>query len=169
MLNLKVVPLEEPPFFASEQMGSYIHAQSLAKENIPVKAVIVLEMIGYFSNEPDSQRYPDDRMKLIYPSTGNFIAVVGNFKSALLTMKIKRLMKRHIKTRALIAPPALIPAVDLSDHRNYWELGYNAVMITDTADYRNPYYHTIDDTYDTLSFENMKKVVEAVAWSILQH
>ena len=159
--------LEEPPFFKTDQMGSYIHAKSLHDNKINVRAMICLEMIGYFTDLEKSQEYPAGFMKLFYPSVGNFIAVVGNFKSSALVNEVAgHLKKTDIPVKKLKAP-ALLPGVDFSDHRNYWHFGYPAVMITDTAFYRNPHYHQSGDTIDTLNFEKMSAVVKGVLLSIL--
>jgi Zn-dependent M28 family amino/carboxypeptidase len=159
--------LEEPPFFGTPNMGSYVHAKSLKDNNVNVKGMIALEMIGYFSDKPKSQEYPLDVMSLFYPSTGNFIGVVGNHKSASLNREVKR----HIKATSIhvesLNGPSFLPGVDFSDHRSYWEFGYDAIMITDTSFYRNPNYHLNTDTIDTLDFNKMKEVIKGVIWALL--
>jgi hypothetical protein len=159
--------LEEPPFFGSASMGSYVHAKSLSENGIRVKGMICLEMIGYFTDENKSQSYPLSLLRLFYPSTGNFISIVSNFSSATLANQVAgRLKMTSVEVRTLKAP-AFITGVDFSDHRNYWKFGYDAVMITDTAFYRNPNYHEETDTIDTLDFTRMQEVVKGVCWSIL--
>jgi len=159
--------LEEPPFFRSDQMGSFIHAKSVHNKREKIRCMICLEMIGYFTTEEKSQNYPLAMMKLFYPSVGNFIAVVGNFGSSSLVDEVSE----HIKATSLdvekLKAPALLPGVDFSDHRNYWHFGYKAVMITDTAFYRNPNYHEITDTADTLDFVKMAEVVKGVTWALI--
>ncbi|NBB78068.1 MAG: M28 family peptidase [Verrucomicrobia bacterium] len=162
-IELVAYTLEEPPFFGSKQMGSYIHAESIADEKESIRGMIALEMIGYFSDEFGSQEYPAHLFNLIYPSTGDFIAVVGDFKRRDYIAQIKVGMKGSTDLRVYsIAAPAQIPGIDFSDHRNYWEFDMDAVMVTDTAFYRNHNYHTADDTWDRLDYERMADVVRAV-------
>jgi len=159
--------LEEPPFFGTENMGSYIHAKSLHNKGIDIRGMICLEMIGFFTEEENSQEYPLGLMKLFYPSTGNFIGIIGNFSSTSLVKEVKKHMEAaSINVESLKAPSWII-GVDFSDHRNYWKFGYKAVMITDTAFYRNPNYHKITDTIDTLNFEKMGEVVKGLCWTLI--
>ncbi|MGJ8652316.1 MAG: M28 family peptidase [Opitutaceae bacterium] len=162
-VELVAYPLEEPPFFATKKMGSYFHAESVSKSKEPILGVIVLEMIGYFSDESGSQDYPALLFKLIYPSTGDFVAVVGKLDQRSYISTVKKQMKGAGEVDVYsIAAPTNIPGIDFSDHRNYWEFGYDAVMITDTAFYRNKEYHKIGDTWDRLNYEKMAEVVKAV-------
>jgi hypothetical protein len=159
--------LEEPPFFDTEKMGSYIHAKYIYDKGIKIRAMICLEMIGFFTDEKNSQKYPLGIMKLFYPSKGNFIGIVGNCKRSPLIKEVKMHMKTtSIEVRTLRAP-AWVGGVDFSDHRNYWKFGYNAVMVTDTAFYRNLNYHRDTDTIDTLNFAKMEEVVKGVCWTLL--
>jgi len=136
--------LEEPPFFGTQEMGSYVHAKSVFEQKQKVKGMICLEMIGYFNDSVGSQSYPLGILKPFYGSKGDFITVVQKFGSGRFSSKIKRLMKKQklVKTKSFKAPKKL-PGIDFSDHRNYWEFGYDAVMITNTAFYRNDNYHQI--------------------------
>ena len=162
-------PLEEPPYFYTRKMGSFVHAKSLKDQGINVRAMIALEMIGYFTDEPGSQSFPLSLLRPFYPSTGNFIAVVGKLFQRGLVKKIRESMK---ETSPLpvesINAPKLLPGIALSDHINYWWAGYPAVMITDTAMYRNPNYHGPFDTADTLDYERMAQVVEGIRGAILR-
>jgi hypothetical protein len=159
-LELALWPLEEPPNFRTPAMGSAVHASSLAHLRAEVGGMICLEMLGFFSDEPESQSYPAPGMGLLYPSRGDFIAVVGNGSSWWLTRRVKARMAgaTDLPVRSINAP-ALVPGVDFSDHLNFWHHGWNAVMITDTAFYRNPNYHQPSDTPDTLDYDRMAKVV----------
>lgn len=154
--------LEEPPFFGTENMGSYIHAESMHDENAHIRAMICLEMIGYFTTEENSQEYPLVNLEFSYPSVGNFIAVVGNYSSGHLVDEVEA----HLKTASIdvesLKASSMVTGVDFSDHRNYWKFGYDAVMITDTALYRNPNYHKGSDTIETLDFDKMGEVVKGV-------
>ena len=162
-IELVAYSLEEPPYFGSTKMGSYQHAKFLKDQNIPVRLMISLEMIGYFSDSPDSQRFPVSAMNLFYPSRGNFIAVVGNLSGFLIVRRVKAAMlgAGDLPVYSINAPVS-IPGIDFSDHRNYWAFGFDAVMITDSAFYRNPNYHTAQDTSEKLDYNRMAKVVEGV-------
>lgn len=166
-VELVAYALEEPPFFATHEMGSYVHAKSLHEEGVEVKGMLCLEMIGYFTDQPNSQKYPLPGMGLIYPSCGNFIGVVGNFASARLVRQVKKHMKAASVDIHSLTAPAVITGVDFSDHRSYWKFGYPAVMITDTSFYRNPHYHAITDTPDTLDYAKMGEVVKGLCYAVM--
>ncbi len=159
--------LEEPPFFRTPQMGSYVHAKSLIDNQTEVIGMICLEMIGYYSDLPGSQQYPSPLMKLFYPSRGNFIGIVGKFGDFNLIRHMKKYMQQtSIAVQSLVAP-TFLTGVDFSDHLNYWKFGYQAVLITDTAFYRNPNYHKPTDNIGTLNFDKMKEAVEGVYWALI--
>jgi Peptidase family M28 len=159
--------LEEPPFFGGREMGSYIHAESLHKNNIKVRSMICLEMIGFFSNKADSQKYPLALLSWFHSSTGNYIGVISNFSSSSLANNISGHLEATSINVETVKAPASLTGVDFSDHRNYWAFGYDAVMITDTAFFRNPNYHERSDTADTLNYFKMKQVVEGVCGYLL--
>jgi Zn-dependent M28 family amino/carboxypeptidase len=159
--------LEEPPFFGTPKMGSYVHAQSLHEAGVKVRGMICLEMIGFFTNDEDSQEYPLPIMRLFYPSRGNFIGVVGNFRSRALVKEVRTHMDASQINVESLSAPAIIPGINFSDHGNYWEFGYPAVMVTDTAFFRNPHYHEVSDVPETLDFDTMKEVVKGIAWTVL--
>ena len=141
-VELVAYVLEEPPFFGSQQMGSVVHAKQLATEKATVAGVIVLEMVGYFNDESGSQSYPSILLRLMYPGRGNFIGVVGPWNQGDWIKCIKTGMKGTTDLPVYsIRAPRSIPGMDFSDHRNYWPYGINAVMITDTAFFRNRAYH----------------------------
>lgn len=162
-IDLVAYTLEEPPFFRTELMGSAIHAKSLMQQKVNVKAMFSLEMIGYFSEEPHSQKYPIEALSFVYPHTGNFIALVSNPEGMALILAFKEKMKRvsSLDVQTLAADPDLA-GIDFSDHLNYWKYQFQAGMITDTSFYRNPHYHQKTDTIDTLNFEKMTEVVRGV-------
>ncbi|HEX4949108.1 MAG TPA: M28 family peptidase [Blastocatellia bacterium] len=167
-VELVAYTLEEPPFFRSEAMGSAVHVAVLKQQGIAVRAMLSLEMIGYFSDEPGSQKFPNPILKLLYPSRGNFIAIVGNFGQIGLVRKVKRAMRAAALLPVhSINAPGWLPGIDFSDHLNYWRQGYPAVMITDTSFYRNENYHTAQDTLEKLDYNRMAKVVQAVYGAIL--
>ena len=121
--------------------------------------MIALEMLGYFSDEPKSQSYPIKEMLFAYPERGNFIAVVGNKDSENFTEKFSAHLKQtsQIKVEMLIGDTS-IPGVDLSDHASFWKCDFPALMLTDTAFYRNIYYHTAEDKIDHLDFRRFSKL-----------
>ncbi|MEA2488752.1 MAG: hypothetical protein QOH21_544 [Acidobacteriota bacterium] len=149
---------EEPPFFGSEQMGSAVHANSLAAQGVGVRGMICLEMIGYFAEQ---QAWPNQLFAWIYPTKGDFIAVVGGWSARSLTRQVKRAMAGAGGVR-VVSFNGPRETSDASDHRNYWSHGWPAVMVTDTAFLRNPNYHTRDDTANTLDYERMARVVDGV-------
>jgi len=162
--------LEEPPFFRSENMGSAVHAESLKDDNVDVEVMVCLEMIGYFSEEEGSQEYPIAAMKALYPNKGNFIAVIGKLGQGKEVRKVKKKMKQvaNIDVRSINAPKAMV-GIDFSDHRNYWAQGYPAVMINNTAFYRNKNYHKKSDRIETLDFAKMSEVVRGAYWAIVNY
>lgn len=162
-VELVAFSLEEPPYFRTTGMGSSVHAQSLRKQNIRVRAMFSLEMIGYFSDAPNSQRFPMPFLSALYPSTGNYIAVVGRLSDWSLVRRTKSSMRKASPLPVYsINAPSFVPGVDFSDQLNYWHAGYGALMITDTAFYRNVNYHTAQDTAEKLDYKRMALVVEAV-------
>lgn len=152
--------LEESPYFGTSSMGSYIHAESLYKDNADVLGMICYEMLGYFSDEPESQPFPSPELAALYPHTANFIIVVGIEPYEEFAARVHRLMAKDsgIDVQVIVFPESEGLA-GLSDQRNYWKFGYNAAMINDTAFIRNPNYHLRSDTIDTLDFDKMAEVV----------
>lgn len=162
--ELVAFTLEEPPYFRTENMGSYIHAKSLSDKKENVKFMISLEMIGYFSDEKNSQDYPNTLMKLKYPSKGNFIAGIGKSKEEKILREIGVNFEKENKIPfEYFSSDISIPGIDFSDHLNYWKFGFNAIMITDTAFLRNKNYHKNSDTIDTLQFEKIKFVIDGLS------
>lgn len=167
-IDLVAYSLEEPPFFRTRKMGSYHHAKSLSDANAAVKIMICLESIGYFSEEPGSQHFPFFAFRWFFPDRGNFIVVVGKWGQAAPVREVRSLMSRASKIHVdSINAPSLLPGIDLSDHKNYWKFGYDAVMVTDSAFYRNPHYHEPTDTINTLSFDYMAEVIKGVYWAVV--
>src|SRR3989338_507442 len=158
---------EEPPFFKTEEMGSRVYAKAARQRNENIKAVIILEMIGYYSDKPYSQRYPP-LVGLLYPNKANFISVVGNFPSGHLVKKLAAGFKKAtgfpIESAVL---PGFVPGVDFSDHWSFWKEGYPAIMVTDTAFYRNAHYHQGSDTHEKLNYPSMAEIVTALKKALL--
>lgn len=159
-LRLVAFTLEEPPFYRTKQMGSYIYAQSLYAEKTLIEGMVSLEMIGYFSDSPGSQYFPFSFFRFLYPAQGNFITLVGNLKSKGFLERVKDAFRKgcNLPVETISAPP-IVPGIDFSDNWSFGEFGYNAIMVTDTAFYRNPNYHVITDTPDTLDYKRMADVV----------
>lgn len=159
--------LEEPPYFRTEQMGSAVHAKSVLTQKDQISGVYILEMIGYF-NRKHIQEYPSG-LKWLYPSHGNFIAAVSNLNSRQLGNDYCDAMQslKRLDCQKLVAP-SFVTGIDFSDHLNYWKYDIPALMITDTAFFRNKNYHTANDTIDTLNLNKMKDVIDGVVTTILQ-
>jgi hypothetical protein len=158
---------EEPPFFGGPDMGSFHYARAARDRNDRITAMLCLEMVGYYSSARRSQRYPA-LLGAFYPSTGNFISVVGNLKSMGLVRRVKKGLRRGSSMGVeAAAVPVSMTGVDFSDHRNFWRFGYPAVMLTDTAFYRNPHYHAASDTEDTLDFASMAGLVQGLEAAVL--
>jgi len=159
--------LEEPPFFRSGLMGSQVYAKSLKQKGIDVEGMICLEMIGYFTDEAGSQLYPLPFFRWMYPAKGNFIILVSNIRSKNFLKSVKNAFKKgtDLPVESLSAFP-LVPGIDFSDHRSFWKFKYDAVMVTDTAFYRNPQYHGIGDIPGILDYERMAKVVLGLKSSV---
>jgi len=154
---------EEPPFFASHDMGSYVHAKSLFDNKIKVKGMIGLEMIGYYSETPGSQDYPLFVLEWFYGDKGNFITVAKKYFNGDFASFVSDRMKKEqvIPTRSFSAP-SWVAGIDLSDHRNYWAFDYSAVMITNTAFNRNKQYHQEGDRAHRLNIKNISLVIDEV-------
>ncbi|MBF0465584.1 MAG: M28 family peptidase [Nitrospirae bacterium] len=149
--------LEEPPAFMTKNMGSYVYAKSLKENNENVELMICLEMIGYFSKK---QKYPLPVLKWFYPHEGDFILLAGDTNSQHSISKVKNgFRKGTVMPVESITAPRFIPGIDFSDHRSFWKFGYNAIMVTDTAFYRNPNYHRSTDTPETLDYDSITEVV----------
>jgi hypothetical protein len=157
---------EEAPFSQTEQMGSLVYAKDLVAQGTRVVAMLSLESIGYFSTEPGSQHYPP-QLSSRYPTTGDFIAIVGNEASRGLCESLTRELKRSATLPVVgdVLPDA-VPEASRSDHWAFWKLGVPAVMVTDTAPFRNPHYHKATDLPDRLDFDRMGRVVSALAKAI---
>ena len=162
-IDLAAYTLEEPPYFRTNDMGSYRHAHALKDSGVAVRIMLSLEMIGYFRDEDHSQGYPVKAMHWIYPDAGNFITVVSNIPSLWSAGSFaSRMEERCAVPVQWLCAPAFVTGVDFSDHLNFWECGYDAVMITDTAFLRNHHYHTASDTPQELDYRRMAEVVTGV-------
>ena len=154
---------EEPPYFLSGEMGSQVYARRCKERGDKISAMISLETIGYFSDAPHSQTYPSPGLGLFYPKVGNFIGFVSNVHSRALLRRVIRLFRKHAKIPSEGASlPAFIPGVSWSDQWSFWQHGYPAIMVTDTAPFRYPYYHSSNDTPDKLDYDRFTLVVSGM-------
>jgi hypothetical protein len=158
--------LEEPPAFGTRHMGSRVYALKAWKQKEQIDGMICLEMVGYTCHEPGCQSYPFPLMFLGYPKQGNFIGIVGNLSSKGFTEALYRAFCRNpdLPVVKLTVPLGgyLLPSVRLSDHSSFWDRGYQAVMITETAIFRNPQYHRASDTMDRLDYGFMAQLVKSL-------
>jgi hypothetical protein len=153
---------EEPPYYRTELMGSMVHAQQARKRGEKVVAMLSLETIGCYSDLPKSQKYPAP-FSLFYPDTGNFIAFVANFASRdLLHRTIGTFRKTTPFPCEGLAAPEFITGIGWSDHWSFWQAGYPALMVTDTAPFRYPHYHEPADTAEKLDYGRMARVVTGI-------
>ncbi|MFY7989344.1 MAG: M28 family peptidase [Fluviicola sp.] len=166
-IELVAYTLEEPPFFRTDWMGSYVHAKSLNDTQVEVTGMISLEMIGYYDTKKGSQHYPLGFLKLFYGSKGDFITVVNKFGPGEFARRFtKRFKHQAVLEAKQFKGPKRLTGIDFSDHLNYWKFGYSALMLTDTAFYRNFHYHQQSDTIYLLNFARMKEVIDAVQQSL---
>jgi len=150
---------EEPPFFETSGMGSRVYAAACRERAETIVAMLSLETIGYYTDREGTQKYPFP-LSLVYPSTGNFIAFVGNVSSRKLVRRTIAAFRKRAKFPSEgAALPSFIPGVGWSDHQAFWRVGYPAIMITDTAPFRYPHYHTPMDTADKIDFDRLALVV----------
>ncbi len=158
--------LEESPAFATRHMGSRVYARKARSEGEDLDGMICLEMVGYFCDEPGCQRYPLPLTFMNYPKAGNFIGIVGNSRSKELTRALEGAFQSNsalpVVTLTVPLNGWILPSVRLSDHSAFWDEGYRAVMVTDSAFFRNPHYHLPSDTMETLDFRRMAELVESL-------
>jgi len=154
---------EEPPHFMTDQMGSLVYATSCAQRGDDIAVMLSLETIGYYSDAEGSQQYPLAPLGWFYPTRGDFIAFVSNVKSRSALRDVVGSFRRHAKFPSEgAALPGGIPGVGWSDHWAFWQAGYPAVMVTDTAPYRYPWYHSRRDTPDKLDYQRMARLVDGI-------
>lgn len=154
---------EEPPFFSSKEMGSYFYLQHLLQNHERVCGLIVLETLGYYTDMNNSQVYPVG-FAPGYPTTGNFVAFVGNLDYKKITERCVDLFRQNCRFPSEgIAAPNWVEGIDWSDQFWFWKNGIPAVMVTDTAPYRYPYYHTMQDTPDKLNYPAFARVVSGLS------
>jgi hypothetical protein len=150
---------EEPPFFWTANMGSLVYAKRCRERNEKIVGMLSLETIGYYSDAQDSQKYPAP-LNLFYPTAGNFIGFIGNTGSSKLVRDAISSFRNHAKFPSEgAAIPEMFPGVGWSDQWSFWQHNYPGLMVTDTAPYRYPFYHTAEDTPDKVNWERTTKVI----------
>lgn len=162
-LKLAAFVNEEPPFFFWGEMGSRVYARAARRRQENIRLMISLEMLGYYRDEPGSQFYPP-LFRYFHPGRGNFIAFVSNFRSRRAMRRAARAFRDHsdfpLESTATFG---WIPGVAWSDHLSFWREGYRAFMCTDTAFFRNPYYHSAQDTPEKLDYPRLAALTDALA------
>lgn len=154
---------EEPPFFWTRNMGSLVYARQCRARNERIIAMLSLETLGYYSDEPGSQRYPIPLLGRIYPTTGNFVGFIGNIGSrSLVRTAVKSFRRAALCPAEAAFLPVWITGIGWSDHWAFWRQGYPAIMVTDTALFRYRWYHTLDDTPDKLNYDRLTLAVEGL-------
>jgi hypothetical protein len=157
---------EEPPFFQTGKMGSRIYASRARQNGEKIVAMFSLETIGYYSHEKGSQNYPFP-LSIFYPDAGNFIAFVGNVSSRSLVQEALEIFRSKTAFPSEgIAAPGWFPGIGWSDNWSFWKEGYPAIMITDTALFRYPYYHTQQDVPDRIHYEQMARVAVGMSETV---
>lgn len=157
---------EEPPFFKTRHMGSLVYAKGCKQRKEDIAAMICLETMGYYTQEPKTQGYPFP-LNFFYPNTGDFLAVVGNLSSKPLVKSFAAAFMQAIDFPIECAAPfGFITGVDWSDHWSFWQCGYQAIMLTDTALFRYPYYHSPQDTEDKLDYHSLARVTYGIFRSL---
>ena len=158
--------LEEPPVFNTQYMGSRVYAEKARQEKQTIDGMICLEMVGYTCHEAGCQDYPFPLGFFDYPAEGNFIGIVGNVKSRGFSQSLFQAFQNNPQLPAVkLTVPfngRIMPAIRLSDHASFWDKGYKAVMITDSAFYRNHHYHRPSDTMEKLDYGFMAELVESL-------
>jgi hypothetical protein len=159
---------EEPPFFQTGKMGSRVYAARSRQNREKIVAMLSLETMGYYSDEKGSQEYPFP-FSLFYPDTGDFIGFVGNLWSrSLVHNSLEIFRSKTAFPSEGIAAPGWFPGIGWSDNWSFWKEGYPAIMITDTAPFRYPYYHTQQDAPDKIDYEQMARVVAGLSHMICE-
>jgi Zn-dependent M28 family amino/carboxypeptidase len=154
---------EEPPFFQTSQMGSVVYANAARARGDRIMGMLSLETMGYYSDEHGSQQYPVETMRGLYPDVGNFIGLVSNEESRELLEAVAHAFRSRSRVPLQAAAmPAGLPGAGWSDHWSFWQAGYPGLMVTDTAPWRYPWYHTPQDTPDKIDFEKLADVVDGL-------
>ena len=159
---------EEPPFFFTRQQGSLVYAKAARARGDRIKLMVSLEMLGCYYHHAHSQRYPPF-FRWFYPDRGDFVGLVSDFRSRQHMLQLARVFRRHSDfPLEHLATFRWIPGVAWSDHLSFWQQGYRALMVIDTAFYRSPFYHTPDDTPDKLAYAEFGQVTQGNANALVE-
>ena len=160
---------EEPPYFLSDDMGSFVYARRCRERNENVVAMLSLETIGYYTDEEGSQNFPIGLMDFVFSTTGNFISFVGNIKSRKLLRDVTGFFRQYAKFPSEAAfLPEHIAGVAWSDQWSFWRHGYPGIMVTDTAPFRYPYYHTDEDTPGKINYDRFAYLVDMLEMVVVR-
>lgn len=154
---------EEPPYFNTDDMGSFRHARGATERGEAISAMLSLESLGYYTQESGSQKYPSSVLGALYPEQGNFVSFVGNTESRTLVRRAVRVFRKTtpFPSEGLAAPTAT-PGIDWSDHGSFWKFKVPAIMVTDTAYFRDPHYHAATDGGQQVDYQRMARVAQGV-------
>ena len=157
---------EEPPYFLTEQMGSRVHARLARRRGEDIVAMLSLETLGYYADARGTQSYPPP-LGFLYPSTGNFLGVVGNLPSRRLVVEFLRHFTSVSDFRVeAIAAFEWIPGITWSDHWSFWKEGYPALMLTDTAPFRYPEYHGSRDLPEQINAREFARAAHGIIHAV---
>ena len=176
--RLRTQPLVRPVWLVAfcleeqDRLGSQAFASRLKAERCELAGAIILECVGFARNEAGTQQAPPG-VPIAVPTQGDFLAIVGNEASRSLVRQLEQDAQRHaakLKTLSLVVPGRgeAVPHTRRSDHASFWDTGYPAVVLTDTANFRNPHYHRETDTEDTLNLEFLSDVATTVTATAMQ-
>jgi Zn-dependent M28 family amino/carboxypeptidase len=161
-LRFLFFPNEEAPFFQTDQMGSFVYANACRQKNENIVAMLSLETIGYYTDQPKTQKYPPP-FSLFYPSTADFLGFVSDSASKKLLYSAIASFRKNCKFPSQGgAIPEIVPGINWSDHWSFWRNGYSAIMLTDTAPFRYPHYHSPDDTPDKIDYDSLARVTSGL-------
>ncbi len=165
--------LEEPPVYGTRFMGSRVYTRKAKREKEKIDGMICLEMVGYTCRQTGCQDYPFPLSYMGYPEKGDFIGIVGNFGSRKFTRSLTQAFEKNSQLPVVkLTVPFngwIMPSIRLSDHASFWDQGFKAVMITDSAFYRNPHYHLLSDSMEKLDYQFMAELVESLSVFFSSH
>jgi len=167
-VELVAYALSEGAVLGTKDMGSFKHAEMLKKKNRAIKLMISVDSVGYFTHQPNSQQYPFSFMKLLYPTTGNFINISSHLQDFIQLRQVKKSFKKasNLAVHSVNAPE-IFPNIANSDHISYWKHGFPAILISDTGIDRNKNYNTANDTPENLNYTGMAMVVQGLYQTII--
>ncbi len=158
---------EEPPFYGTDKMGSWVYAHQARLRGDNIRAAVILETLGFYTNAPASQMAPP-LLGMFCPRRGNFLAMISNLRSYAITRRFSQAFRSHSNFPVQqLSAPQMFPGISWSDHSPFWLNGYKAFMVTDTAPYRYPFYHSPKDTPDRLDYEHLAEVTNGLIKTVL--